>query len=180
VQVKEEKPFIASKIKNTKLGAGATVGDFCVISDSEIGTGSRVYDQANLFKCSIGRHCKIDSFVYIEGDVVIGDNCNLRAHVFVSTGVEIKTHVFIGPGATFTNDKQPRVKEDRGEWTIPKTVVEDYASVGARAVILPGVTIGKNALVGAGAVVTKDVPPNAVVVGNPAKIIGHRKPITEK
>lgn len=150
---------------------------FSSIVGAKIGAGTVVYDQVNLFKCKIGKNCKIDSFVYIEGGVEIGDNCTVRALTFIPEGIKIRNNVFVGPGVIFTNDKQPRVKSDRGTWKIPTTVVESYASIGGGAVILPGVKIGANALVGAGAVVTKNVPKNAIVVGSPAKIIGSRKPV---
>ncbi len=136
-----------------------------VIREVEIGEGTRIYDQVNLYKCKIGRNCKIDSFVYIEGGVEIGDNCKIRPHVFIPTGVTIGRNVFIGPNVTFTNDKHPKAS---GEWELLKTVVEDNVSIGAGAVILPGIRIGKGAMIGAGAVVTKDVPPGATVKGNPA------------
>lgn len=157
------------------IGKNVDIGKFCIITDSLIGAGSKIYGQANLFKCIIGRHCKIDSFVYIEGNAMIGNYCTLRTGTFVPEGTIIKNHVFIGAGVKFTNDKYPRVKGDRGKWTIPKTLVENYASIGSGAIILPNITIGRNALIGAGAVVTKDVPPNAIVVGNPARIIGTRE-----
>ena len=141
---------------------------FSVIVDCEIGEGTIIYDQVNLYKCKIGRNCKIDAFVYIEEGVEIGDECKIRPFVFIPTGVKIGNRVFIGPGVIFTNDKYPKVK---GEWQLLKTIVEDDVSIGAGAVILPGIRIGRGALIGAGAIVTKDVPPYAVVAGNPARII---------
>lgn len=137
-----------------------------VIVDAEIGEGTVIHDQVNLYKCKIGKNCKIDSFVYIEESVAIGDECKIRPFTFIPTGVKIGNRVFISPNVTFTNDKYPKAK---GEWELKGTMIEDEVSIGAGAVILPGVRIGMNALIGAGAVVTKDVSPNAVVVGNPAK-----------
>ena len=144
---------------------------YSVIKDAEIGEGTIIHDQVNLYKCKIGKDCKIDSFVYIEEGVVIGDNCKIRPFVFIPTGVTIENNVFIGPNVMFTNDKYPKV---RGEWTLLKTKIESNASIGAGCVVLPGVTVGKEALVGAGSVVTKDVPDRAIVTGNPASITGYR------
>lgn len=141
---------------------------FSIIIDCAIGEGTVIYDFANLYKCKIGKFCKIDSYVYIEGNVEIGDYCKIRPFVFIPSGVKIGNYVFIGPNVTFTNDKYPRV---RGDWSLKETLVEDHVSIGAGATILPGITIGRNSVVGAGAVVTKDVPPNVIVAGNPAKII---------
>ena len=145
---------------------------YSIIEDAEIGEGATIYDQVNLYKCKIGAGTKIDAFVYIEEGVEIGKNCKIRPFVFIPSGVKIGDDVFIGPGVIFTNDKYPKA---RGEWKLRETIVEDDVSIGAGAVVLPGVRIGKGAMVGAGAVVTKDVPSNAVVVGNPAKVIGERK-----
>ena len=144
---------------------------FSVITDAEIGKDTIVHDQVNLYKCKIGKNCRIGSFVYIEEDVVIGDNCKLKPFVFIPTGVTIENDVFIGPNVTFTNDKYPKAQ---GEWTLTKIIVKSGASFGAGCVILPGVTIERGALIGSGAVVSKNVPENAIVVGNPAKIIGYR------
>lgn len=139
---------------------------FSVILDAEIGEGTVIRDHVNLYKCKIGRNCKIESFVYLEEGVIVGDECKIKPHVFIPTGVTIQSHVFIGPNVTFTNDKHPRVGE---EWTLLGTIVGDHASIGANSVILPGVRIGKNAMVGAGSVVTANVPDNTTVFGNPAK-----------
>ncbi len=144
---------------------------YSLLNQAEIGEGTVVHDQVNLYKCKIGKNCKIDSFVYIEEDVVIGDNCKIRPFVFIPTGVIIEDNVFVGPNVTFTNDKHPKVK---GEWVLSKTLVQSGASLGANSVILPGTIIGKGALIGAGAVVTKPVPDLAIAAGNPAVIIGFR------
>lgn len=146
------------------------VARYSVMRDVKVGKGTTIHDQVNLYKCRIGKNSKIDAFVYIEEGVVIGDNCKIRPFVFIPTGVTILDNVFIGPNVSFTNDKYPR---SRGEWKLLKTIVKKGASIGANSVILPGVTIGKDALVGAGSIVTKSVPDNAIVVGNPSRIIGY-------
>jgi len=137
-----------------------------MIVDAEIGEGTTVRDHVNLYKCKIGRNCRIESFVYIEEGVTIGDDCKIKPHVYIPTGVTIEDEVFLGPNVTFTNDKYPRVK---GDWKLLKTVVRQGASIGAHSVILPGVQIGRGAVVGAGSVVTADVPNGATVCGNPAR-----------
>jgi acetyltransferase-like isoleucine patch superfamily enzyme len=137
-----------------------------MIVDAEIGEGTTVRDHVNLYKCKIGKNCKIESFVYIEEGVTVGDNCKIKPHVYIPSGVTIEDEVFLGPNTTFTNDKYPRVK---GDWRLLKTVVRQGASIGAHSVILPGVEIGRGAVVGAGSVVTANVPNGATVCGNPAR-----------
>jgi len=144
---------------------------YSVIRDVEVGEGTKIYDHVNIYKCKIGKNCKIEPFVYIEGGVVIGDNCKIKPFVFIPTGVTIESDVFIGPNVAFTNDKYPRA---RGDWKLLQTRVKRGASIGANSVILPGVTIGEKALVGAGSVITSDVPDNAVLAGNPARILRYR------
>ena len=144
---------------------------FSIIQKTDIGKESRIYDLVNLYGCRIGKNTKIDSYVYIEEGVRIGDNCKIRPFVFIPTGVTIENNVFIGPNVTFTNDKYPR---SHGDWTLVKTRVKRDASIGAGTTIIPGVTIGRNALIGAGSTVTKNIPDNAIVVGSPARIVGHR------
>jgi acetyltransferase-like isoleucine patch superfamily enzyme len=144
---------------------------YSVLKDVQIGEGTVLHDQVNLYKCKIGKNCKIDSFVYVEEGVIIGDGCKIRPFVFIPTGVKIENDVFVGPNVTFTNDKYPKVK---GDWSLLKTLVKSRAAIGANSVIIPGLTIGKDALIGAGSVVTKDVPDLAIVSGNPAVIIGYR------
>ena len=141
---------------------------YSVIVDCEIGEGTIIKDHVNLYKCKIGRNCKIDAFVYIEEGVEIGDECKIRPFVFIPSGVKIGNRVFIGMGVIFTNDKCPKVK---GVWKPKRIIVEDDVSIGAGAIILPNVRIGRGAIIGAGAVVTKDVPPNTVVAGVPARLI---------
>ena len=142
--------------------------DYHVIKDADIGKGTIIRHYVNLYGCRIGKNCKIASFVEVQKDVVIGDNCKIEAFAYLPTGVKIEDDVFIGPHVCFTNDKKPKAK---GEWEVVPTTVKKGASIGANAVILCGVTIGENAMVGAGSVVTKDVPANSLVVGNPAKKI---------
>lgn len=137
-----------------------------------IGGGTRIWAFVHvLSKAVIGSECNICDGVFIENDVVVGNRVTVKCGVQLWDGVEIEDDVFIGPNATFTNDKYPRSKiypESFG-----RTLIRRGASIGANATILPGITIGAGAMVGAGAVVTRSVPPNAIVVGNPAKIVGY-------
>jgi acetyltransferase-like isoleucine patch superfamily enzyme len=135
---------------------------YSLLKDVEIGEGTVVHDQVNLYKCKIGKNCKIDAFVYIEEGVVIGDNCKIRPFVFIPTGVTIEDNVFIGPNVSFTNDRYPKTT---GEWKLLHTRIKRGASIGANSVVLPGVTVGEEALVGAGSTVTKDVPNRARWLG---------------
>jgi acetyltransferase-like isoleucine patch superfamily enzyme/dTDP-4-dehydrorhamnose 3,5-epimerase-like enzyme len=143
------------------------------ICESEnIGQGTNVLAFAHVLSgASIGSDCTIYDHVFVENDVVIGDRVTIMSGVQVWDGVKLADDVFVGPNVTFTNDSLPRRKVPPVEFA--KTVVSQGASLGASSVILPGVQIGRNAVVGAGAVVTKNVPPNAIVVGNPARIVGY-------
>jgi len=138
----------------------------------EIGDGSRVWAFAHILRgARIGRDCNICDGVFIENDVLVGDRCTIKCGVQLWNGVQLGSDVFVGPNATFTNDLFPRSRQYPE--TFSQTIVEDGASIGANATILAGITIGRGAMVGAGAVVTRSVPPNAVVVGNPARITGY-------
>ena len=147
---------------------------YAIIRDAVIGQNSRIYDQVNLYKCQIGKNCKIDAFVYIEEGVIIGNRVKIRAFTIIPEGVTIEDDVFIGPNVSFLNDKYPRA---RGEWKLLKAVVKKGASIGGGCTIMP-VTIGKNSLIGAGSVVTNDIPDNVLAFGNPARVI--RKLSTKK
>lgn len=140
---------------------------FSIINDVTVGKDTRIYDHVNLYKCRIGKESKIDAFVYIEEDVIIGNRVKIRPFTFIPSGVIIEDDVFIGPSVTFTNDKYPKVNS---KWKMLKTIVRKGASIGAGAVVLP-VSIGENSLIGAGSVVTKNIPANVVAMGNPARII---------
>lgn len=138
-----------------------------VVENAEIGENTVIRDYVNIFGCKIGKNCKIAAFVEIQKGVTIGDRCAIEAFVFIPTGVTIEDEVFIGPHVCFTNDMYPKAVNP--SWKIVPTIVKKSASIGAGSVIRCGITIGEGALVGAGSVVTKDVPPNTLVVGNPAK-----------
>jgi UDP-2-acetamido-3-amino-2,3-dideoxy-glucuronate N-acetyltransferase len=160
-------------VSSGDLRSPRRVSKYSVIKAVRLERGARIYDQVNLYRCKIGKNTKIDAFVYIEENAVIGDNCKIRPFVFIPTGVIIGDNVFIAPNVTFTNDKYPRAQ---GSWRLLKTRVKRCASIGAGSVINPGVTIGENALVGAGSTVTQDIPDNAVAHGNPARVVGYRRP----
>lgn len=141
------------------------------VHSSQIGEDSRVWQYSVILaQAIIGKNCNICAHTLIENDVSIGDNVTVKSGVFIWDGITIEDNAFIGPNVTFTNDKNPRSKQYPEAFL--RTVVEAGASIGANATILPGIKIGKNAMVGAGAVVTKDVPENAIVVGNPATVKG--------
>jgi len=148
--------------------------------DVKLGKGAVVFqpDLVNLYGCEIGEETKIGAFVEIRKTVVIGKRCKIQAFAFIPEGVTIEDGVFIGPHVCFTNDLFPRAVNDDGsqqsaaDWVTVPTLVKAGASIGANATILCGITIGRSALVGAGAVVTKDVPDFAIVGGNPAKVLG--------
>ena len=141
-----------------------------IIEDADIGENTAVRDFVNIFGCKIGKDCKIAAFVEIQKGVTIGDKCAIEAFAFIPTGVTIEDEVFIGPHVCFTNDKKPRAVNPG--WKVVPTTVKKGASIGAGSIIMCGVTIGEKAMVGAGSVVTKDVPANTLVIGNPAKEVG--------
>jgi acetyltransferase-like isoleucine patch superfamily enzyme len=134
----------------------------------------------NLYGCTIGDGCRIASFVEIQRGVVLGRNVKVEAFVFIPTGVTIEDGAFIGPHACFTNDRYPRAigpggqPLKAGEWQVVPTLVKRGASIGANATIVCGVTIGEQALIGAGSTVTHDIPSNSLVVGNPGRVVGRR------
>ena len=136
--------------------------------DTVIGEGTKIWhpELVNIYGPKIGKNCNIGTLVEIREDVIIGDDCKIQAFTFIPGGVRIGSRVFIGPRVTFTNDKHPKAV---GTWTPMETWVEDDVNIGAGAVILPGIKLGKGCTIGAGAVVTKDVPAGVTVVGNPAK-----------
>ncbi|MCX8053658.1 MAG: WxcM-like domain-containing protein [Armatimonadetes bacterium] len=143
-----------------------------IVESKKIGAGTRIWAFAHILPGAvIGKDANICDHVFIENDVVIGDRVTIKCGVQIWDGVRIEDDVFIGPNATFTNDLFPRSKRYPEKFL--ETIVRKGASIGANATILPGLTIGRNAMVGAGAVVTMDVPPNAIVVGNPARIKGY-------
>lgn len=141
-----------------------------VAEDVAIGGGTRIWQYVVLLKgARIGSGCNLCAHTFVEGDVLIGDNVTLKSGVFLWDGTRIEDDVFIGPNATFTNDRMPRSKVYPEKFL--GITVRKGASIGANATILPGITIGEHSMIGAGAVVTKDVEPYCVVAGNPARII---------
>lgn len=147
------------------------------INNVKIGKDVKIFDFVNLYGCSIDDNSKIGTFVEIQKNATIGKNCKISTHTFICEGVHIEDNVFVGHNVTFINDKYPRSTNEDGsmqteaDWRVVETFVKKGASIGSSSTILCGVTIGENAIVGAGAVVTKDVQANSVVAGVPAKII---------
>lgn len=147
------------------------------LNNVRVGRGVKIYDFVNAYHCSIDEGSKIGTFVEIQKGVSIGKNCKVSSHTFICEGVSIGNGVFIGHNVSFINDMYPKAVNDDGslqtekDWTMVNTLIGDKVSIGTSATILGGIKIGDNSIIGAGSVVTKDVPPNSVVVGNPGKII---------
>lgn len=148
-----------------------------ISDDVKLGANVRLSRFINLYGCEIGDETKIGAFVEIQKNATVGKRCKISSHTFVCEGVVIEDNVFIGHGVTFTNDTYPRATRQDGslqteaDWKVEPTVVHKGASVGSGATILCNISVGENAIVGAGSVVTKDVPPNSIVAGNPAKVL---------
>ena len=149
-----------------------------IADDVMLGAGVIVRDFVNLYGCEIGENSRIGTFVEIQRGAKIGRNCKVSSHTFICEGVTIEDDVFVGHNVSFINDRYPpatadgRLQTDQ-DWRLEQTLVKRGASIGTSATILCGVVIGENAIVGAGSVVTRDVPPGAVVAGNPARIMKH-------
>jgi len=157
----------------------------CVADDVKLGTNVRLSKFINLYGCEIGDETKIGAFVEIQKNASVGKRCKISSHTFICEGVLIEDNVFIGHGVTFINDSYPRATTLEGnlqteaDWKIERTVIKKGASIGSGTTILCNTNIGENAIVGAGSVVTKDVPPNAIVAGNPAKVLRYIEQATE-
>lgn len=157
----------------------------CIANDVQLGAGVKLSKFINLYGCNIGDGTKIGAFVEIQKNAMVGRRCKISSHSFICEGVIIEDNVFIGHGVTFTNDAYPRATTPDGglqtdaDWEVLPTRIRRGASIGSGATILCNLTIGENAIVGAGSVVTKDVPANAIVAGNPARILRMTQPDTE-
>ncbi|MFZ3201677.1 MAG: acyltransferase [Candidatus Acidiferrales bacterium] len=154
------------------------MNEFCSIApDVRLAQGVKLSKFINLYGCQIGKDTKIGAFVEIQKNATVGKNCKVSSHTFICEGVTIEDDVFIGHGVTFINDSYPRATAPDGQlqtekdWKVEQTLVKKGASIGSGATVLSKVIIGENAIVGAGSVVTRDVPPNTIVAGNPARIL---------
>ena len=152
------------------------MSDFlCIAPDVKLGENVKLSKFINLYGCEVGDNTKIGAFVEIQKNASVGKNCKISSHTFICEGVTIEDEAFVGHGVMFINDKYPRATNEDGssqteaDWVCTPTVIKKRASIGSNATILCGVTIGEGALVGAGSVVTHDVPPGATVAGNPAR-----------
>ena len=157
------------------------MNEFCCITDDvKLGKNVKLSKFINLYGCTIGDNTKIGAFVEVQKNASIGSNCKISSHTFICEGVTIEDDVFIGHGVMFINDTYPRATvngalQTEADWSVEPTLVKKGASIGSNCTILSHVTIGENAIIGAGSVVTKDVPAGTIVAGNPANIIRHIK-----
>ena len=156
-----------------------------IADDVKLGQNVQLSSFINLYGCEVGDETKIGAFVEIQKNATIGKRCKISSHTFVCEGVVIEDNVFIGHGVVFINDSFPRATASDGnlqtqaDWKVERTIVKKGASIGSGATILSRISIGESAIVGAGAVVTKNVPPNAIVAGNPAKVLRFVEPSLE-
>jgi acetyltransferase-like isoleucine patch superfamily enzyme len=154
----------------------------CIAPDVKLGKNVKLSKFINLYGCEIGDGTKIGAFVEVQKKATIGRNCKISSHTFICEGVTIEDQVFVGHGVTFINDSYPRATNPDGElqteqdWVVERTLVKTGASIGSGSTILSKVTIGQFAIIGAGSVVTKDVPAHAIVAGNPARVLRYQEP----
>lgn len=147
------------------------------INNVKLGKDVKIYDFVNLYGCSIDDGTKVGTFVEIQKNAFIGKNCKISSHTFICEGVHIEDNVFVGHNVTFINDKHPRATNVDGsmqsdaDWKVVETFIKKGVSIGSSSTIMCGITIGENSIIGAGAVVTKDVPPNSIAAGVPAKVL---------
>jgi UDP-2-acetamido-3-amino-2,3-dideoxy-glucuronate N-acetyltransferase len=153
-------------------------GEFCrIAADVVLGRDVKIHSFVNLYGCTVGDETRLGTFVEIQKGARVGARCKISSHTFICEGVRVEDEVFVGHGVMFINDRRPRATRADGtpqteaDWTLEPTIVRRGASIGSNATILCGVEIGERAIVGAGAVVTRDVPAGAVVAGNPARVI---------
>jgi len=157
--------------------AKETTGMQNIAPDVKLGEGVKIFDFVNMYGCEVGDNTKIGTFVEVQKGAKIGKNCKISSHTFICEGVTIEDDVFVGHNVTFTNDKYPRATAAGGglqteaDWACIPTVVKRGASIGSSTSLLCGITIGENAIIGTGSVVTRDVPANTIVAGNPARVI---------
>lgn len=147
-----------------------------IANDVKLGKGTKLANFINLYGCTVGNDTKIGAFVEVQKNSTIGSRCKISSHTFICEGVTIEDDVFIGHGVMFINDTYPRATangalQTEADWVVEPTIVKQGASIGSNSTILCNVTIGEHSIVGAGSVVTKDVPPNTIVAGNPAHVI---------
>jgi acetyltransferase-like isoleucine patch superfamily enzyme len=153
----------------------------CITDDVRLGKNVKLAKFINLYGCAIGDNTKIGAFVEIQKNATVGKNCKISSHTFICEGVTIEDNVFVGHSVTFINDTYPRAITQESklqtevDWVVESTVVKKGASIGSGCTILANITIGENAILGAGSVITKNVPPNTIVAGNPAQILGKIK-----
>lgn len=151
----------------------------CIADDVRLGRDVKLSEFVNLYGCEIGDESKIGAFVEVQKNAKIGKRCKISSHTFICEGVTIEDNVFVGHGVTFINDSYPRATTAEGQlqsaadWNVERTLIRKGASIGSGATVVSGISIGENAIIGAGSVVTKDVLPNVIVAGNPAKILRH-------
>ncbi len=166
----------------TSNGSLQTNGHLCIAPDVKVGKNVKFSKFINLYGCEVGDETKIGAFVEIQKNAKVGRRCKISSHTFICEGVTIEDEVFVGHNVTFVNDALPRATSARGalqteaDWKVEVTIVKRGVSIGSGATILSNIVIGENALIGAGTVVTRDVPANAIVVGNPGKVLRYLEP----